>query len=185
MTLVSPSQSSAGEEINASDINDPINQITTVVNGNLDDSNIASLSGSKIANASIATAKLEDASVTIPKLATGVAALGNFSTSEVSTGFTWIDGKTIYKKTISVGALPNATTKNTAHGISNLSSVINISGFAVNSTTFFPLPHATSASGNLIYGIGVYVSGSNIVMDAGDNRSSFSGYVTLLYTKTV
>jgi hypothetical protein len=35
----------------------------------------------------------------------------NYSTSEVATGETWIDGKPIYRKIIDCGALPNATTK--------------------------------------------------------------------------
>ena len=48
MTLVSPSQSNPGEEINAADINGPVNQIAAVVNGNLDDTNISSLSGTKL-----------------------------------------------------------------------------------------------------------------------------------------
>lgn len=49
MTLVTPSQSNPGETIEASDINTPVNQIAAVVNGNLDDTNISSLSGTKIA----------------------------------------------------------------------------------------------------------------------------------------
>jgi len=41
MSLVSPSQSNPGDTIDASDINNPINQIAAVVNGGIDSTNIA------------------------------------------------------------------------------------------------------------------------------------------------
>lgn len=61
MTLVSPSQSNPGDEIRAASINDPVNDLADVINGNIDDTNIASVSGSKIANATITNAKLSTA----------------------------------------------------------------------------------------------------------------------------
>lgn len=132
-----------------------------------------------IATGSISTAKLADDAVTAAK--TNFA--GDYSTSEVSTGFTWTDGKTIYKKTVSIGALPNTTTKSTAHGITNLSYVILVQGMASTSTNFFPLPYLSTSS--LTFGIGVSVQGSNIVTETGADRSGYTGYVTLFYTKTV
>lgn len=55
---------------------------------------------------------------------------GNYSTTEVDTGYVWIDGRHIYKKTISV-----ATTQITAgsdnelpHGISNFDRAIAVTG---------------------------------------------------------
>lgn len=61
MTLVSPDQSAPLEEINASDINNPVNQIAAVVNGNLDDTNISSLSGTKISSGTIPSAAMATA----------------------------------------------------------------------------------------------------------------------------
>jgi hypothetical protein len=61
MTLVSPSQSNPGDEITAAAINGPVNQLADVINGNIDDTNISSVSGSKIANATITNAKLSTA----------------------------------------------------------------------------------------------------------------------------
>lgn len=58
MTLVSPSQSQPGTEIKAANINDPVNQITAVVNGGLDDQNISSISGSKLAAGTVAYEKM-------------------------------------------------------------------------------------------------------------------------------
>ncbi|MCA1565818.1 MAG: hypothetical protein LC803_09310 [Acidobacteria bacterium] len=64
MTLISPSQSNPGETIEANDINDPINQIVAVVNGNLDSTNISSLSGADIQAGTLpATAATTDANV--------------------------------------------------------------------------------------------------------------------------
>jgi hypothetical protein len=46
--LVSPSQSNSGETIDASDINNPVNQLAAAINGGLDNDNISSISGAKI-----------------------------------------------------------------------------------------------------------------------------------------
>lgn len=90
MTLVSPSQSNPGDEIRADSINDPVNQITAVINGNLDDTNISGVSGSKVAAGTITNAKLSTAAgevggvgtytptLTNITLGTGGSAVGNY-----------------------------------------------------------------------------------------------------------
>jgi hypothetical protein len=65
MSVVSPSQSNPGDEITAAAINNPVNQIAAVINGNIDANNIA--------DSSITTAKLADGSVAGVKLAGGGA----------------------------------------------------------------------------------------------------------------
>jgi hypothetical protein len=60
MGVVSPSQVSSGDEITASSINTPINQLAAVINGNVDSNNIA-------ANG-VTTSNLTDAAVTEQKL---------------------------------------------------------------------------------------------------------------------
>lgn len=107
----------------------------------------------------------------------------SYSTEEHLTGRKWIDGKPIYRKTVDCGAMPNNTTKNVAHSITNLDEVITLSGNAKRSEgTRLPLPF-TSAD-NLTNNIQVYSNDTNIVIIAGTNRSNYSGYVTLEYTKT-
>lgn len=108
----------------------------------------------------------------------------DYSTTEINTGAKWIDGTAIYKKTINTGALPNITTKNVAHNISNLGSVIKIEGWAYSSAAgfHFPLPYVSSGQVNEC--IGVYVDNSNIVIKAGVDRTAFTSYVTLYYTKS-
>lgn len=107
----------------------------------------------------------------------------DYSTSEINTGMTWIDGSTIYKKTVSTGALPNTTVKTVAHGILNLGLVIDIKGFAWDgSSTWLPIPNAGSSSA----AIEAYVYSSNICITTGMDRSGFTtSYVTLYYTKSV
>lgn len=107
----------------------------------------------------------------------------DYSTSEVNTGTKWIDGSTIYKKTINFGALPNATSKNVAHSISNLSQVIKMEGFTTNGTSTYPLPRVMI--GGLEYQVQMQVTSTNIQIDTGVDGSSYSTtYVTLYYTKS-
>lgn len=130
-----------------------------------------------ISNNAVTTGKMNNGAVTAAKTAFG----GNYSTSEVDTGFTWVDGKTIYKKTINFGTLPNNTSTNVAHGVTGVSAFISNSGYAVSSTTFLPLPYAATAAANSIQ---LAVSGNNINIQTGTDRTGFSAYVTLFYTKT-
>ena len=105
---------------------------------------------------------------------------GNFSTSEVNTGFKWINGASIYKKTVSIGALPNNTFKSVAHGISGLTFIIHTFGNAYSGTTHRPLPFAGSSTNY----VSVSINATNIdVTTAGDLTSYTTTYITLLYTR--
>lgn len=105
---------------------------------------------------------------------------GNYSTTETETGKLWTDGKMIYRKVVDFGALPNATTKNTAHGISTIETLINVSGIATSGTSYYPLP-APRLTANL--GVAVSLSGTNISIVTGTNWSGYNGMFTLEYTK--
>lgn len=50
----------------------------------------------------------------------------SYSSEEINTGKTWIDGKTIYRKVISIGNLPNNTTSLSPHGISDIETIIDV-----------------------------------------------------------
>ena len=107
----------------------------------------------------------------------------DYSNSEIETGNYWIDGKKIYKKTVNLGSLPNASSANTNHGISNLGTVIEISGFAFASDSYrtIPLPNASSSAQ---YSVEVNVDNSKVTVSCGTNRSAYDGKVTLYYTKS-
>lgn len=82
MGLVSPTQSSPGETIEASDINDPINQLAAVINGNIEAANLA--------DSAVTTAKLANGSITASKLGT-TADAGYVATGETTTSTSFTD----------------------------------------------------------------------------------------------
>ena len=108
----------------------------------------------------------------------------HYSTSEQVIG-TWIDGKTLYRKVVNFGALPNATTTTVAHGISNLGVVTDIKGIATNSATGkrFPLPYSstTLVDNNIDFSC----NNTDITITTGVDRTGLDiCYVILEYTKT-
>lgn len=108
----------------------------------------------------------------------------DYSLTEQDTGTKWIDGSTIYKKTISCGALPDAGVKNIAHGISNISRILKMDGYAYHPSNQFTIP-LQFVSTTAINSVVVNASGPNIVITTGIDRSSFTeSYITLYYTKT-
>ena len=113
---------------------------------------------------------------------------GNYSTSEVDTGFTWVDGKHIYKKTINCGTLPNNTAKTVNHGITNLGYFIDAYGIAYNPSassgtgSWQKLPIMTLDCGSLV---SLTLRRTEISLASNGDRSAYTTtYVTLLYTKS-
>jgi len=107
-----------------------------------------------------------------------------YSTTEQVVG-EWIDGKPVYQKTISFGALPNAIEKRVAHGVSNISKVIHIFGiynWASEWGSFDYSPHDAETLG---YGLSFGVDLTDIVVRPKLDMSSVTeSYVTIQYTKT-
>lgn len=106
----------------------------------------------------------------------------SYSTSEASTSEKWIDGKTIYRKTVNFGALPNATSKSVAHNISSLSSIIKMEGVAAYPTNvYIPMPFSSQTAGG---DISLNCTATDVVITTGNDRSGASAYVTIYYTKS-
>ena len=107
-------------------------------------------------------------------------AAGNYSTSEVDTGFTWVDGKTIYKKTVNFGALPNNTVKKVLHNIANLDWVVKTDGYckdSVGNRLFLPAPSTSPITLN--------VTDTEVFVTTSSDRSSYTeAYFTIYYTKS-
>lgn len=94
----------------------------------------------------------------------------------------WKDGKPLYQKTVDCGTLPNASGIQVAHNISNLADVVCIFGYAVNSSyTSIPLPYPDTV---LEYNVNVSVDTTYISISTGRDRTQFTGYITIQYTKT-
>lgn len=108
----------------------------------------------------------------------------NFSESEVATDFTWIDGKTVYKKTVVIGAFSGTGTFSKAHGISNLSVPIMVSGFALDGGAgeFKTLPYVRP---DVSYsGISIAVSSTDIRIGRNAGYNISNSWVTIWYTKS-
>lgn len=113
----------------------------------------------------------------------GVPAV-HYSTDEQVVG-TWIDGRTIYQKTVNLGNLPSNTTKSVPHGISdvtaadfiNFECVVNNGSYAI----IIPKTHDQQASAQVM----IELNSTNIeIYSRAWSGSPFSGYATLRYTKT-
>ncbi len=107
----------------------------------------------------------------------------SYSTSEVKTSATWIDGKPIYKKTIDFGALPNASAKSVAHNITSIDHFVKVEGIAWTASK--ATVHLPFASPNQLAGaMSLLVTNIGIEISTGNDRREFANcYITLWYTK--
>lgn len=105
----------------------------------------------------------------------------DYSTTEIKTGAKWITGMAIYKKTISIRQLPDTSTATVAHNIVGLSSLVKLEGYFTNGTNRAPLPYPSPTATKCVQ---VYVDSSNITIVTGEDRSAYTGYLTLYYTKS-
>ena len=107
----------------------------------------------------------------------------SYSTAEMDTGATWIDGKHIYKKTFSF-TLANAESTTINHGISNFGILIKYEGAAITSSTkSVPIPRTLT---NINYQVGLEgVTTTSFEVDvASSGPRGKQAYITLWYTKT-
>ena len=107
----------------------------------------------------------------------------SYSETEQEVG-TWIDGSPVYEKVVDLGALPNSTTKNVAHSISNLGLIIS-ADFVAKDTSgqYIQMPFTVVQSGYFNYQVSIYLTDTNIVIETGSNRGAYSGFAILRYTK--
>ena len=92
---------------------------------------------------------------------------------------TWVDGSTLYEKTINFGELPNSTTKSIPSEISNLGMLVEMHGIAKHATASQVYLPGTNQ-------VGLYFNGGNVIVAANSNMGTDykESYVTLRYTKT-
>lgn len=108
-----------------------------------------------------------------------------YSTDEVETEKTWIDGKPIYRKVIDFGALPNAGFKNVAHNIEGLDSVICLRGIAKTTTNnFYPIPFVGNGSMFNNATATMRINATEVTIATTTDVSSHTAYVILEYTKS-
>lgn len=128
---------------------------------------------------SVTTAAIADGAVTASKID---FATFEYSTTEKIVG-KWVDGKTVYQKTINFGTLPNAMTKAVAHGVTGIDYLVSILATAKGGAELRTIPHINSST--LANGMGVYISGANLVVQTGTDQSAYTTcYITICYTKS-
>jgi hypothetical protein len=119
---------------------------------------------------------------------TNIESINTYSTSEKAIG-TWVDGKTIYQKTIPFTFSSSANSVSIAHGITNIDKCIKYYGSFLESGNvirFIPQFYYTMDS---VYSIVVYIiDATNINIYYGDyakNNTSIitDCYITIEYTK--
>ena len=116
-------------------------------------------------------------------LGTGSLSTGNALTNnEVATHDTF-NGDTVYEKIIDVGLLPSSGVKATAHGISNLGTVISMVGVASNGTINLALPFVSPT--NVSNQILVQCDATNLSIQVASSAwSTYYATVVMRYTKT-
>ncbi len=105
----------------------------------------------------------------------------HYSTNEQVIG-TWIDGKPLYEKTINYGTLPNVANvaKDVNHNIANVDKIWITEGFATNGTFVNQLNLSGVNNGEWYFG----ATSTYIRCVTQSDRSAYSAYVTIRYTKT-
>lgn len=109
---------------------------------------------------------------------------GSYSTTEQDTGSTWVDGKTIYKKTLSWNntAIANGTTW--SHNIASINEVVKVEAHLNADGTYIGFPSTTNNTAN---DLGLRVSKTQIIFFGNDSWGANTNrtiYVTIYYTKT-
>lgn len=112
--------------------------------------------------------------------------ISQYSTSETTTGKTWIDGKPIYRKVIEFGAMSGNNRYTKAHGIS-YDTIVSFDAIARNSTnSYLPLARVGYNSDNQIdaslngY---AYITPDNVFIIGGSQTNYTGATVIIEYTK--
>lgn len=113
----------------------------------------------------------------------GTTAQMNYSTEEQVVG-TWIDGKPLYRKVINYGALPNKASQGKEHGISDIEEIWIVGGWCKNANNGFVtqlnLPVPNGLENSFYFGVDTSI----IRCETGTDRTNYSAYVIVQYTKT-
>ena len=113
----------------------------------------------------------------------------NYSTTEKAIG-TWVDGKTIYKKTIYIASMPDGSTTESEYLIGDflVDMVVDYSStlFVDDKSQFLPMPYIFTALNTAYIQLGFKNKNNKFyvgIRSAGLDRSGARGYVTAYYTK--
>lgn len=106
-----------------------------------------------------------------------------YSTTPHKVG-TWIDGRDVWEKTIAISQLPNNTTLNVPHNISNMDFGWIYDGFYKNATSVNGITNrpvlATSGSGSWYTAL----TDTDISIQTWTDRTAYGGYITVRWVET-
>lgn len=113
-----------------------------------------------------------------------LASVKEYSTTEINTGNKWVDGKTIYRKVVTFGALTNSA-DNVVGTISNVNKVIPpLTGIAYRGGMAVTLPNVERGNFEWSIGLGFNKTTGQIIVSKAGYGTYDSGYVYIEYTKT-
>lgn len=97
----------------------------------------------------------------------------------------YFNSASIYQKMINIGALPNNTTKSVSTGISNANYIWidTENSFAFSGGASYPIPYVDPKAVANSISIRITGNGTSVIISTGANWASYSGIVTLRYTK--
>lgn len=112
--------------------------------------------------------------------------ISQYSTSETTTGKTWIDGKPIYRKVIEFGAMSGNNRYTIAHGI-EYETITYFSAICFNSTnSALPLARVGyDGKDHYVEGLSgyAYITADNVIIIGGSQTNYVGANVVLEYTK--
>jgi hypothetical protein len=177
MGLVTPTQSNPGDTIEAADVNTPVNELAAVVNGGLDDQNLA--------NSAVTAAKLGAGAVTPEKLSSGngtdwvwqsvTPTFNNWTVGDGSfTCYYTLDGKTAHFIVNFIAGATSTFSGSTRFAISTISAKFRYttspvgSGYFYDSSTGdrYPVILERLVGGSAGYYVYVLVSGKYVSMSS-------------------
>jgi hypothetical protein len=119
----------------------------------------------------------------IENIQSNYESLITYSQTEKAVGL-WDDQHIIYRKIIHFGALPNNSSLQIPHGITNLMNVIRISGEASDGANRLPIPYV-SAGDITTDRIAIFVDNNYVELFTFNDKSNYTNnFVILEYTKT-
>ena len=110
-----------------------------------------------------------------------ITSLTTYSTNEVKTGETWIDGKPLYRKVFQLGSGPNSETKSYNIGI-NCNTITKAFIYLKETSQLINLPFVSlsDSTNNISYSF----SSNYLSVSANKDRSNFNVIAIVEYTKT-
>ena len=106
----------------------------------------------------------------------------NYSTTEINTGTTWLDGKDIYSKTIQLNHISGSNY--TSLGLSNVDSYVYYEFKLTSDNSSDSVTSATHTSDTDYIRVFIKESNGTVQWRLGTGNPVWSGYITVFYTKT-